>query len=519
MTSSQSPRTSELPQFPESLWNHTTDLPRFPRLEEHAEADVAVVGAGITGITTAYLLMKEGYKVLLAEMNTVLQGTTGFTTAKITAQHGMIYDSLLSHFGEEQARLYYEANSEALQDMRSFAAENKIDCGMQVEDAYLFAESDQELKKLSKEWEAYKKLGIPGEWVEAIPMPFAVKGAIKLPGQARFHPLRYLKFMLDELVKGGAAIYEHTTIAEKVKKENGRLLLQTEEGITIKCTHAVSASHFPFYDGGAMYFARLHADRSYVVAIEPETPYDGGMYINCGSPTRSLRAAEWNGKQLILVGGENHKTGQAQCTIKNYEALEQYGTGLFGAKSIPFRWSTQDLVTIDEVPYIGPATKDDPQILIATGFAKWGMTTGTLAANLIRDLIMKRDNRYAELFSPQRFKASPGVKNLVVQNADVAAELVSGKLKLAHKKLEELKQDEGAIVRYQGKKTGAYKNASGELFLVDPTCTHMGCEVEWNAAERSWDCPCHGSRFTYKGEVLEGPATTPLERPSGEKQS
>lgn len=510
MTSSQIPHESELPQFPESLWRKTSEFPRFPPLRGLAEADVAVIGAGITGITAAYLLMKEGYSVILAEMGELLHGTTGHTTAKITAQHGLIYDSLIAHFGEEQARLYYEANAEALQFISSFAAEHQIECDMVQEDAYLYAETDEELKKLTKEWAAYEKLGIPGNWQETLQLPFAVKGAIRLPDQARFHPLRYLQFMLNELVQGGAAIYEHTMVGEKVEKKAGRLVLHTENGDTIKCTHAVSASHFPFYDGGALYFSRLHAERSYIVAIEPETPFAGGMYINCGNPVRSLRAASWNGRPLVLVGGEGHKTGQNECTIKNYEALESFGASLSGIKSIPFRWSAQDLVTLDHVPYIGQATKDDPEILIATGFAKWGMTTGTLAAHMIRDRITKRDNRYAKLFAPQRFKTDPSLKNLIVQNAGVAAEFVAGKVGMIHKKTEELQPDEGAIVKHQGKRAGAYKDKDGKLFIVDATCTHMGCEVEWNAAERSWDCPCHGSRFNTLGEVIEGPATKRL---------
>lgn len=510
MTSSQIPAESGLPQFPESLWKHTSQFPRFPRLIGLAEADVVVVGAGMTGITAAYLLMKEGYSVILAEMGAVLNGTTGYTTAKITSQHGLIYDELTAHFGEEQARLYYEANEEALRFMGSFAAEHSIPCDLVQEDAFLYAESEQELSKLAKEWAAYEKLGIPGKWQDTLPLPFTVKGAIKMPGQARFHPLHYLQFMLDELVKGGVSIYEYTMVGEKVEKEGGQLVLHTEQGATLKCTHAVSASHFPFYDGGALYFSRLHAERSYIVAIEPESPFPGGMYINCGNPVRSLRTASWNDKKLLLVGGEGHKTGQNDCTIKNYETLERLGASLFGAKSIPFRWSAQDLVTVDRVPYIGQATKDDPQILIATGFAKWGMTTGTLAACMIRDRIMHRENRYAGLFTPQRFKADPSIKNLIVQNADVAKELVAGKVGLIHKKIGELQADEGAIVRHQGKRAGAYKDKQGALYLVDATCTHMGCEVGWNAAERSWDCPCHGSRFNTLGEVIEGPATLPL---------
>ncbi|AWB46331.1 FAD-dependent oxidoreductase [Paenibacillus sp. CAA11] len=511
MTESRIPDTSELPQFPESLWRETTKLPEFPSLSGHIEADVAVIGAGITGITTAYLLIKEGLKVVLVDAGRILNGTTGHTTAKITAQHGMIYDELIQHFGEKNARLYYDANTEALSFIRQTVKEHQIDCGFKEEDAYLYADTEEDLKQLQKEWTAYEKLGLPGDWLNSIALPIIVQGAIRLREQAQFHPLHYLQSLLEYFTKHGGTVYENTTFGEQVEEESGRLVLKTEQGKhTIKCSYAVSASHYPFYDGGAMYFARLHADRSYIVAIEPETTYAGGMYINCGQPTRSIRSAQWEGKELLLIGGEGHKTGKSECTIKHYEALEQFGASVFGAKQIPFRWSAQDLVTIDKVPYIGQVTKDKPNVLIATGFAKWGMTSGTLSALMLRDRIMKRDNRYAELFTPQRFKADPGVKNLVVQNAQVAKDLVAGKIEMVHTKLDEVRPDEGAVVRHNGKRAGAYKDKTGKVHLVDTTCTHMGCELEWNAGERSWDCPCHGSRFSYTGEVMEGPATKPL---------
>ncbi|MFP4977697.1 FAD-dependent oxidoreductase [Paenibacillus sp. CN-4] len=507
--------SQHLPQFPVSMWQDTTKLPSFPKLSGDLVTDVAVVGGGITGITAAYLLAKEGFKVVILEAGEILNGTTGFTTAKITAQHGMIYDDFISHFGEENAGLYYRSNHEALEWMVETAERLGVteSSGMVRDDAILYADKgdDKTLRQLEKEFKAYEKLGIGGVWHDSVPLPLGAQGAITLPDQARFHPLQYLQGMLSAFLEMGGTVYEHTMIGEDVEKDGGLVLSTESGGHKIRCKHAVSASHFPFYDGGSMFFARLHADRSYVLAVEPETVYEGGMYYSAGSPGRSLRAVDWKGRRLVLVGGEGHKTGQGICTIKHYENLELFAGELLGIRSIPYRWSAQDLITMDMLPYIGRRSEDE-EIYIATGFAKWGMTNSTLAARMITDQILRRDNPYSELYRPSRFKANPGLKNIVSENANVAKELIAGKVEIVHKKADELGPDEGAVIRHDGKRVGAYRDTEGGLHLVDRTCTHMGCECEWNAGERTWDCPCHGSRFSYDGDVIEGPATRPLSR-------
>lgn len=501
-----------LPQFPKSLWRDSVDTSSFPRLEENHVTDVAIVGGGITGITTAYLLTKAGYKVTLLEAGVLFAGTTGFTTAKISAQHGMVYQDLLNDFGEENARLYYKSNNEALEWVIATAEELTLSCGLVREAAYLYADSGDEktLKQLESEFAAYKKLGLPGEWLDNLSMPPGAGGAIIMPNQARFHPLQYLKGLLKVVLDKGGVIYEHTMIGENVEMNGDTLTLYTEDGQhQISCRHAVSASHFPFYDGGSLYFTRLYAERSYVLAVEPETEFEGGMYLSTGDTTRSLRAVEWDGRKLVLVGGENHKTGQGICTFGHYEKLEQFAKELLGIRSIPYRWSTQDLITLDRIPYIGKASSDE-EIYTATGFKKWGMTTGTLAAHIISDGIQGKNNPYSALYTPSRFKPQPSIKNFIIQNANVAKELIAGKIEVMHKKARDLGKDEGAVVLYNDERAGAYRDPEGKLHLVDTTCTHLGCECEWNEAERSWDCPCHGSRYSIDGDVLEGPATVSL---------
>lgn len=499
-----------LPRFPESYWQDSAmALPDYPKLQHDLDAEVTVVGGGISGITTAYLLAKEGYKVVLLEAGKLMNGTTGHTTAKITAQHDLIYDELIKHGGTENARLYYEASIDASRFIESTAEKLKADCAFVRHDAYVYTNSESYLSKLEDEIKAYDKLGIKGSLESRIPLPIPSKAAVKMDNQAQFHPLHYLHALVKAFTDLGGEIYEGTTAVDVEPSPLPRVV--TGERYKITCKQVVACTHFPFYDGHGFYFARMHADRSYVLGLKVEDEYPGGMYLSAEDPKRSIRSANTAaGGSMLLLGGQSHKTGQGVCTINHYEELQRFAKEQFDLKEIVYRWSAQDLVTGDKLPFIGRITASSPNIVIATGFRKWGMTNGTAAALLIRDLIMEKANPYEQLYSPSRALSLKTVVNLVAENADVAKHLIAGKLELVHKRPEELANDEGSVVKVNGRRAGAYRDADGQLFLIDTTCTHMGCEVEWNDGERTWDCPCHGSRFSYRGEVVEGPAEQPL---------
>ncbi|WP_372633168.1 FAD-dependent oxidoreductase [Cohnella sp.] len=499
---------NQLPQFPQSYWTSSVRLPEFPPLKNDTEADVVIVGAGITGITAAYLLSRAGKKTVLLEAGRILNGTTGHTTAKMTAQHDLIYDELISHFGEDKARLYYEANLDAMNFMRDTIAREGIDCDLANEGAYIYTDSDLRVENLENELRAYEKLGIPGELTDRIALPLEIRAALLMPEQARFHPLSYLMALIKKAKEAGARIYEQTT-ATKAEDGDSPVVI-TEAGVRIRCEHVICASHFPFPDWKGFYFARMHAERSYVLGVKIEERYDGGMYLNADDPKRSIRIASDEGQPLVLIGGEGHKAGQSSCTIRHYDELKAFADSLYRVKEIAYRWSAQDLVTLDKMPYIGKITSGSDRIFIATGYRKWGMTTGTAAARLLANLALGNEDRYRELFDPSRLHADPDIKSFVTDNLDVAKQLIAGKTDIVYRMPGSLIPGEGATVRVNGKRAGAYRDPKGELHVVDTTCTHMGCETNWNDGDLTWDCPCHGSRFSYTGEVIEGPAKEPL---------
>lgn len=499
----------EMPQFPSSYWREF-QLPVFNKINEDETYDVAIVGGGITGLTAGYLLAKEGLKVVILEAGRILTGTTGHTTAKITAQHNIIYDEFIQHFGEEQARLYYEANTDALKFIRKMIEINGIDCDYSTQDAIIYANTAEGANKVEMEAKAYHRLGISSTSINSIPLDIVVETGLVMHNQGQFHPLKYLNVLVKLFLEAGGTLYENTTAADIEDGEEPQVLLRN--GMKINCRYIIAASHFPFCDKKGLFFARMHVERAYILGLKTKKAFPGGMYISADSPTRSFRSTPINGEDLVLVSGEGHKTGQGIDTLQHYFNLEEFANEVFGIEEYKYRWSAQDMYTLDKMPFVGPITENQPRVLIATGYRKWGMTNGTAAALLLKDIILEKENPYRELFSPQRFHADPDVKKFISTNADVAKHFIKGKFEVIPRDPSELGEDEGAPVVINGQRVGAYRDLEGKLHLVDTTCKHLGCEVEWNSGERTWDCPCHGSRYSIDGEVMNGPAVRPLDK-------
>ncbi len=494
-------------QVPQSFWLASTPHTQFESLNDDVEVDVAIVGGGIVGITSAYLLKKEGYKVAIVEADRIIQGTTAHTTAKVTSQHTLIYDRLKKQMGEEKAQQYADANESAIREIARIVQEEDMDCDFSWQSAYVFTQQDQFVNQIIKEVEAASSLGIKASFLPEIPLPLKIKAAMRFDNQAQFHPRKYLLALAGGIPGDGCYIFENSKVIDV--KEGIPCEVITDGGKKVVARKIIIASHFPCYEALGLYFSRIYPERSYIIAVKAKEKFPGGMYITAEHPKRSLRYQQDDAGELILIAGEHHKTGQSEDTSNHYTNLKNFAENTFQVEDIPYRWSTQDYTTMDEVPYIGHLTSDTPDVYVATGFGKWGMTNGTVAALILRDMILNGDSPWSDVFNPSRFTPSASAKNFVKENLNVAKHLIGGKLSPVPSQID-IPQGEGRILEVEGQRVGAYRDKDAVLHLVDTTCTHMGCELQWNSAEKSWDCPCHGSRFTYEGEIIDGPALTKL---------
>jgi len=504
---------SQIAQFPNSYW-HSHQTPHFTPMTQDESTEVAVIGGGIVGIITAYLLTKAGKKVTLVEARDYFKGVTGHTTAKITAQHALIYNELIQTFGKEKARLYYEANRDGLDFIRETSKELGADCDFEEKDAIVYASSEKGQKQIEKEARAYETLEINGTLTlgQLNALPFETTAALTMPYQAQFHPVKFLEGLLDEVERSGGHIYDQT---RAVKLSKNKKMVSMENGSVLTYDKVVVASHYPFNDFDGLYFSKLSINRSYAIAGKIKKPIPDGMYISAESPIRSLRSIHTdNGEDLFLIGGDSHQTGKSDPPNQvHFENLEAFGKEWFDLENVEYHWSAQDMTTLDKVPYIGQMTRISKDVLVATGFNKWGMSMGVSAAMILTDLINGEANDYKELFDPTRNKLKgKDIQRFSKKNTSVGKDLLETKLQRPDKSAEDLALDEGGLVFVNGKKLGGYRDENGELHLVKTTCSHMGCGLNWNNSERSWDCPCHGSRFSYSGDVENGPAVKPLEK-------
>lgn len=493
---------------PQSYWIASTLQTNYSALDHDLSVDLAIIGGGAVGISTAYMLCKSGLRIAVLEADSILHGATGHTTAKITSQHGLIYHKIESQVSIEFARQYATANETAIKTLSQIIRENHIPCDFLPQSSYVYTNEEDYIEQIGQESMAAAALGIEAAYLDKIPLPFPIKAAVRFDHQAQFHPLKYFRALTNAITKSCSEIYEQTRIV-RIEKAN-HYVLTTGTGKKVTAEKVVIASHYPFYNKPRMYFARLWADKSYAIAIKAEEAYPGGMYITAEEPGRSFRSLQTEEDQLIIIGGEHHKTGLSKDTNLHYQALSDCANEIFTIKSIPYRWSTQDCMTLDSIPYVGRFKSSTPNLLIATGFGKWGMTNSVASSLILKDLILSGRSDWQEVYSPSRHTIAASTKTFLVQNASVAHELLKGKLSPAPNEFE-IHHGEGKIIKVDGKKAGVYKDDAGALHIVNTTCPHMGCELVWNPAELSWDCPCHGSRFTYDGDVIEGPAVRPLD--------
>lgn len=492
---------------PQPYWIASTGSTAYPPLEEDLKIDVAVIGGGLVGITAAFLLKQANLTVAVIEADRIGQGTSGHTTAKITSQHCLIYDKLIKRLGLEKARQYAEANEQAISFIEELVTRNNIACDFSKQPAYVYTREERYIRQIEDEVKAAAALGLKARYLDEIPLPFAIKAAERFDNQAQFHPRKYLLALADRIHGTGSHIFEKTRAVDF--QEGAPFTIVTAAGQKITAAKVIMASHFPAYGGSGYYYARIFPERAYALAVTARGKFPEGVYIAAEPPGRSLRSTPTNSGELIIVTGEDHRTGQGPPTNSHYRNLALFAQENFTVTGIPYRWSTQDYTTIDEIPYVGYLTTESPNAYVATGFRKWGMTNGTAAALLLRDLIVHGESPWEAVYDPARFKADPLVRKAVATKAAPLGQTPATKLKTLSQKAEPA-PGKALVAAGEGNNVGLYKDDNGTIHRIELICTHMGCEPVWNEAELSWDCPCHGSRFTYDGEIIEGPALKSL---------
>lgn len=500
-----------------SVWMDTTDVTDLPAVKQDIRTGVCIVGAGIAGMTTAYLLARAGRAVVVIDDGPVGGGETGRTTAHLTAALDDRYYQIQKLHGQEGARLAAESHSAAVTRIESIASLEDIDCDFERVDGYLFLGGDSTPDELDRELAATHRAGLTDvEMVEKAPFDFWDSGpALRFPRQAQFHPIKYLNGLTRAILRDGGQIFSHTH-AEKI--EDGEpCRVTTTDGHVIAADHIVVATNSPVNDWVILH-TKQSAYRSFVIGARvPRGSIPRGLYWDTPDPYHYIRLQEVDARldpdradEILIVGGEDHKTGQEDDAEQRFKSLEDWTRERFPmVKSIEFKWSGQVMEPVDYLAFIGKNPGTDKHIYVATGDSGNGMTHGTIAGILLTDLILGRQNPWTKLYDParKRLKATP---QFVKENLNVAAQYADWATKGDVEDIDSIAPGTGAVIRRGAKKVAVFRDDQGNIHQRSAVCTHLYCIVDWNSAERTWDCPCHGSRFDPYGTVVNGPAITPL---------
>jgi glycine/D-amino acid oxidase-like deaminating enzyme/nitrite reductase/ring-hydroxylating ferredoxin subunit len=473
-------------------------------------ADVLVVGAGVTGLTTALLLQQEGRSVVVVDAGRLGDGVTTHSTVKVTVGHGTAYSAIASSRGREAAQAYADANQAGLRLVRELQRSLDVDCMLEDGLPHLvYAERPEQAGRIEQEAEVAAQVGLPVTLRQDAPLPFDVALAVEFADQAQFHPGQYLAGLARAFVIAGGRLVEGVRATDVDEHVDG-CRVRTDAG-DVDAGHVVVATQYPFLDRGGQ-FTQLKPRRSYGVAGLLPPGADPGMTMNVGSPTRSTRTVELEGERLLVVVGEGHPVGHVHDTAERWVRLQDWARETFGVGDFRYHWSAEEVSTLDKVPFVGRISPVNDRVLVATGFDGWGMTNGSASALMLRDLVLGRDNPWLEVFDARRAQTSlPPLREFVAQNVHVARTWLKDRVAGSPEgEPAKLRPGDAALLEVDGEQTAVHRDEQGALHAVSAVCTHMGCTVAWNAGESSWDCPCHGSRFDVDGQVLHGPASTPL---------
>lgn len=491
-----------------SIWQE--EIKPFPAaINFETEYDVAIIGGGITGISTAYQLQKSGKKCILIEAANIGFGTTGGTTAHINNFLDTTYSEAISKFGLEDAMLLYQSTVDAIGVIEKNISDNQIDCDFEKKMAQLFALDEKQSKQLDDILEGAEKVGCQMNLINNISFPIPFVRAVEIPGQAQFHPIKYIDALCRSFLNFGGTIVDNC-FCKNHSEEEEWIVVKTSKGI-IRARNLIYATHIP--PGVNMLHFTNAPYRSYAMAFTLKNQnYPKELGYDLMDPYHYYRIHEVNGEKLLIAGGEDHKTGHSEDTGVCFTNLENYVRQYFDVDVVKYSWSSQYYEPVDGFPYIGkmPGTSN---VYTATGFRGNGMIFGTISSKIISELILTGNSPYKKLFSPSRITPIAGFTEFVRETATVVTDFIKDKLFVEKvSSLAEINEGEGKVVAYEGESYAIYKEKGGRVHLLKSTCPHAKCEVRWNSAEISWDCPCHGSRFSVNGEVLTAPSVTDLAR-------
>lgn len=489
-----------------SLWVATAaGAARYPSLGSDLEVDVAVVGGGIAGLTAALALKRAGHTVAVLEAARIGTGVTGHTTGKVTSLHRLVYTELADRHGPDVAGTYGQANQAAIEHIARVVAEEGIDCGFRRVSNYTYAESDDALAQVRDEAALAARLGLPAAFTSDVPLPFAVRGAARFDNQAQLHAVKYLQGLARAVDGSGSHVLEDTLVTAVRDGVPG--VVETARG-TVRARDVIVATNVPVGDGGS-FAERCYLHRSYLVAcLAPAAPLDG-TFISVDEPMRSILAIDVEGSRYVLTGGEGHRAAETGDAAERYRRLEEFSRERLGTGRTSFRWSTQDTMPVDGLPYAGTLTPTAAHLHVITGLRKWGLTNGTAAALVLADALTGKHNPWAAVFDTNRATPAGGAGKKKVQ-APQPQPQEPDQQDQEERRVAALRPGEGTVVEIDGEKTAVYADPGGDLVAVSAVCTHLGCTVEFNAEDSTWDCPCHGSRFSANGAVIQGPAAVNL---------
>ena len=525
------------------------------KLNSDLNVDVCIIGGGLVGISTAYKLRKEKLKTIVLEKGNIGKSTSGNSTAKITSQHGLIYKYLVDSKGKDFAQNYYKANEEAIENINNIIKEENIECDFEYQPAYVFTQKVQDVEKIKDEVKTIKDFRGEAEFIEGSDfeilksksvdtvdnnnkklnitvdnslnitsanesniikeklkniIPLKPVAGIKFEKQAQFNPYKYLISLANICNSAGVNIFEHTKVID-VKLNDGTYEILAESGYIVKAKQIVIATKYPIINIPGFYFMKMYQSTSYVIGWETDKKLFNGMYISSEKPIISLRMAKHKNKNLLIVAGFDNKTGENIDLCDSYKYLEEIAKSIYPKGNFKYCWNTEDCITLDKIPYIGKFSELWDNAYVATGFNKWGMTTSNIASGIISDMVLGRKNKYEEIFKSTRLEPIKNIKEVTNMIKESIDGLIIKKIKIPDEAINQIQEGEGKIVEVNGDKVGVYKESNNKIYSINPVCKHLGCELTWNNLDKTWDCPCHGSRYDYKGKLIYGPSVKNLE--------